>query len=123
MQHSFLATAVQITARTMLPPARLMLTLFTGFGVVDREISAIEVFLVEGGNRLAPPARHFHKAEAAQPPSFAIGDQFNGLHRPIGTEQVTNAFLSRAEWEITDINVRGHTGLLCASPHMACVTI
>ncbi len=106
--------------RKVLPPARP--TLFTGFRMVDREIPALKVFLVKCRNRLVPTARHFHEPEAAQPPGFPVGDQIDAFNRPIGAKKLLNCFRSRTEWEIPDINVSRHTGLLSASPHMACVT-
>jgi hypothetical protein len=62
---------------------RLALTLFTGFRSVDCEIPTTEVFLVQGGDRLVPTARHFHEPEAALPPSFPVGDQLDRFDRPI----------------------------------------
>ena len=106
--------------RQVFPPA--WLTLFAGLRVVDRERPALEVFFVEGGNGLVPTVHHFHEPEATQPPGFPVGDQIDVFDRPIGAKKLLNCFRCRTEWEIADINVRRHTGLLSASPHMACVT-
>ena len=70
--------------RMALPPAwSAGSALFAGFREVNREVSTIKVFLVQGGNRLVGAALHFHKPETAQPPAFPVGNEIDIFDRTI----------------------------------------
>lgn len=78
---------------------------FTGLGLVDGEVTAVDVLAVEGrdgGLRLGV-VRHFDEAEAAGTTGLAIHDQRRGSDRAEGLEERVQLTFRSAEREITDV--------------------
>jgi len=103
---------------SVLPSART--ALFTGFREIHREAASPQLLLMEGVNRLVATARHGYEAEAPEPPGVSVRDQIDGLHFPVGTEEVANFLLARGEREIANIDVCRHSCLLTLHACTAC---
>src|SRR5687768_17157147 len=89
-----------------LPAARA--ALFTGFREIHRETASPQILLMEGVNRLVATTRHGDEAEAPEPPGVSVRDQIDGLHFPVGAEEVANFLHARGEGEIANIDICRH---------------
>ncbi len=93
---------------TGLPALRSARTLFLGFRFIDNETPSMKLCLVECGDCLVRPPRHFHESKAAQATGLSVGNELNGLDWPIRTKQIVNLLLRRTERKIANVNVYGH---------------
>src|SRR5262245_28226298 len=98
-------------ARTLGPTAAPR-TVFTGLGLVDRQLPALELGAVEVGDGLVGPALHLDEGEAARPARLAILDDLGRGHGAVLPERLAEVVGGRAEGKVSDVQFLTHANPL-----------
>jgi hypothetical protein len=83
-------------------------------GLVDGQVSALEVLAVQRGDGLRPALAHLHEAEATRAARLAVGGDLGAVHGAVLAEELDQVVRRGGEGEVPDVDV--HVALSRSKP-------